>query len=134
MAGKKKQADTYKGLQGHIRKLKVPLIDTWEFQYPGSETEIVITIPEFTCLCPKTGLPDFAVLTVTYAPGSACLELKSLKEYILFYREVGIFHEHVVNKVMEDCVRSCSPRRLEVRGTFNARGGIQTTAVASYKE
>jgi len=126
------KSKTYQGLQGHIPKLKTPSIDTWEFQYPGSETEIKISIPEFTCICPKTQLPDFATLEIAYIPNNECLELKSLKEYILFYRDQGIFHEHVVNKILNDLVHSCNPLWMQVLGVFNARGGIQTTAVAQF--
>ncbi len=123
---------TYEGLQGHIPKLKTPEIESWEFQYSGSKTDIVISIPEFTCICPKTGLPDYATLYIRYQPHKSCLELKSLKEYLLFYRELGIFHEHVVNKLLTDCVKACKPKQMTIEGIFNARGGIQTTAVANY--
>lgn len=122
----------YEGLQTHIPDLEAPAIETWEFQYPGSNTRIEVTIPEFTCICPKTGLPDFATLQIAYIPGRLCLELKSLKEYMLFFREVGIFHEHVVNKVLRDCVSAARPKSMTVSGVFNARGGIQTTALASF--
>jgi 7-cyano-7-deazaguanine reductase len=124
---KKQKRNSYQGLQKHIPTLKTPGIETWDFQFPGSDTVITITIPEFTCLCPKTGQPDFATLIITYVPDKKCLELKSLKEYILFYRDVGIFHEHAANKVLQDCVKSCSPVKMEVKGIFNTRGGIQTT-------
>jgi 7-cyano-7-deazaguanine reductase len=106
--------------------MKLPEIETWEFQYPGTDTTLEVSIPEFTCICPKTGLPDFATLVVTYVPGKLCLELKSFKEYINAYRELGIFHEHVVNKLLADCVKACKPRSMEVRGVFNARGGIMS--------
>jgi 7-cyano-7-deazaguanine reductase len=122
----------YEGLQNHIPTLVTPEIESWEFQYPGSETHLEISIPEFTCICPKTGLPDFATLQIAYVPEKLCLELKSLKEYILFFRDLGIFHEHVVNRMLGDCVKACAPRSMEVRGVFNARGGIQTTAVARF--
>ena len=125
---------TYEGLQGHIPDLKTPEIEIWEFQYPGSQTDLEINIPEFTCICPKTSLPDFATLKIKYRPNESCLELKSLKEYLMFFREVGIFHEHLVNKVLNDCVTSTKPKWMEIIGIFNARGGIQTTAVASFKE
>jgi 7-cyano-7-deazaguanine reductase len=123
---------TYEGRQNHIPALKTPAIESWEFQYPGSNTELTVTIPEFTCVCPKTGLPDFATLIIRYIPDKLCLELKSLKEYILFFREVGIFHEHVVNKMLTDCTQACQPRQMVVEGVFNARGGIQTTAIARF--
>jgi 7-cyano-7-deazaguanine reductase len=123
---------TYEGLQHHIPTLVTPEIESWDFQYPGSDTLLEVSIPEFTCICPKTGLPDFATLHIAYVPEKQCLELKSLKEYFLFFRELGIFHEHVVNRVLGDCVKACAPRSMEVRGVFNARGGIQTTAVARF--
>ncbi len=125
--------NSYEDRQDHIPDLKMPNIETWVFQYPGRNTELTITIPEFTCICPKTGLPDFATLTIRYIPKKECLELKSLKEYILFYRTLGIFHEHVVNKMLDDCVTACDPQSMEVSGVFNSRGGIQTTASAQYK-
>ncbi len=127
-----KTASGYEGRQGHIPKLKTPPIETWEFQYPGRDTNLEIQIPEFTCICPKTGLPDFATLTISYVPDKLCLELKSLKEYVLFYRNLGIFHEHVVNKMLDDFVKACRPKSMEIRGVFNPRGGIQTTAEANY--
>ena len=123
---------TYEGLQGHIPALEMSAIEAWEFQYPGSDTLLEVSIPEFTCICPKTGLPDFAALQITYVPDKLCLELKSLKEYMLSFRDLGIFHEHVVNRVLGDCVKACAPVRMEVRGVFNARGGIQTTAIARH--
>lgn len=88
---------------------------------------------EFTCVCPKTGLPDFATLVLTYVPDEVCIELKSFKEYLLAYREQGIFHENVVNKIVEDLVRTVKPRRLRLEGRFSSRGGIQTTVVREYK-
>lgn len=109
----------------------LPKLETWPSQYL-SEYEVVITIPEFTSICPKTGLPDFATLTVTYVPDRRCVELKSLKEYVNAYRGVGIFNENAVNRVLGDLVRALSPRRMAVTGEFTPRGGIQTTVVARY--
>jgi 7-cyano-7-deazaguanine reductase len=123
---------SYQGLQKDIASLSTPEIEAWEFQYPGSNTRLEVAIPEFTCICPKTGLPDFATLEIIYVPQKLCLELKSLKEYFLFFRDLGIFHEHVVNRVLGDCVKACAPKSMEVRGVFNARGGIQTTAIARF--
>jgi len=122
----------YDGLQEHIRDLRLPEIETWENKYPHRDYRIRIKIPEFTCICPKTGLPDFATLTLEYVPDRQCVELKSLKLYIISYRNVGIFHEHVVNKVLEDFVRAVQPRSAELTGAFRARGGIGTTVMASY--
>ena len=123
---------SYEDKQEHIPGLKTPQIEKWEFMYPNSATDLRIEIPEFTCVCPKTGLPDFATLIVEYRPARHCLELKSFKEYMLFYRDLGIFHEHVVNKVLKDCVKAIAPKRMKVTGIFNSRGGIQTTVVAKY--
>ena len=109
----------------------LPKLETWPSQY-SSDYEIVITIPEFTSICPKTGLPDFATLVVTYVPDRRCVELKSLKEYVNAYRNLGIFNENAVNRVLEDLVRPLRPRRIAVRGAFTPRGGIQTTVEARF--
>lgn len=122
----------YEGLQKNIRKLKTPVIDTWHNQYPDRDYVIRIDIPEFTCICPKTGLPDFAHITIEYIPDRACIELKSLKYYEFFYRNLGIFHEHVINKFLEDVVKSCKPRWVRIHGEFNARGGIKTSVSAEH--
>ncbi len=124
----------YDDLQTHIPELETPSIETWENQYSHRDYTIKITNLEFTAVCPKTGLPDFATLCITYVPDQHCVELKSLKEYFLFYRDVGIFHEHVVNKVLEDFVEACQPRKAEVVGDFNIRGGIKTVVRASYQK
>ncbi|MCA9782078.1 MAG: NADPH-dependent 7-cyano-7-deazaguanine reductase QueF [Calditrichaeota bacterium] len=104
-----------------------PSIEAWPNQFPESDTEIEITLPEFTCHCPKTGQPDFATLRIVYVPDTLCLELKSLKEYAQSYREMGVFHENVVNLFHQDLSAALKPRRLLVEGRFNARGGISTT-------
>jgi 7-cyano-7-deazaguanine reductase len=110
---------------------KLPGLETWPSQY-ADDYEVVITIPEFTSICPKTALPDFATLTITYVPAARCVELKSLKEYLNAYRNLGIFNENVVNRVLEDLARAMRPRRLSVRGAFTPRGGIQTTVEAKF--
>ncbi len=107
-----------------------PEIETWPNQFPAYE--IVIDIPEFTSVCPKTGLPDFGVLTIRYMPDQSCLELKSLKEYLHTYRNLGIFQENVINRVLEDVVRACKPRWAVVKGDFRPRGGIGTTVEARW--
>jgi 7-cyano-7-deazaguanine reductase len=109
---------------------KFPEIETWPNQFPGYE--IVIDDPEFTSVCPKTGLPDFGVITIRYTPDKHCLELKSLKEYLYCYRNLGIFQENIVNRVLEDVVRCSKPVRAEVKGDFRPRGGISTTVVARW--
>jgi 7-cyano-7-deazaguanine reductase len=122
----------YEGLQEDIRNIPLPEIESWENKYPERDYTIRIEIPEFTCICPKTGLPDFAALTLEYVPDRLCVELKSLKLYIHAYRGVGIFHEHVANKVLDDFVRAVRPRRMCLTGVFNARGGIATTVSVRY--
>ncbi|MCM8760688.1 MAG: preQ(1) synthase [Candidatus Omnitrophica bacterium] len=122
----------YEGLQDKIKELKTPVVETWKNQYPERDYVVQIDIPEFTSICPKTGLPDFADIVIRYIPDVDCIELKSLKYYTLFFRDVGIFNEHVVNKILDDLVRCCKPRWMEVVGEFNARGGIKTTVKAEY--
>jgi len=124
---------SYEGLQKHIRKLKTPILEVWQNQYPDKKYTIIIEIPEFSCICPKTGLPDFAVIRIEYIPDKFCVELKSLKYYINFYRNIGIFHEHVVNKIMDDFIKATKPRWARITGEFNPRGGIKTTVSREYK-
>jgi 7-cyano-7-deazaguanine reductase len=107
-----------------------PEIETWPNQFPGYE--IVIDDPEFTSVCPKTGLPDFGVITLRYQPNQACLELKSYKEYLQSYRNLGIFQENIVNRVLEDVVRWAKPVWAEVKGDFRPRGGISTIVTARW--
>jgi 7-cyano-7-deazaguanine reductase len=92
----------------------------------------VVDDPEFTSVCPKTGLPDFGTITIRYMPGKHCLELKSLKEYLQFYRNLGIFQENIVNRVLEDVVRCAKPVWAEVKGDFRPRGGISTVVIANW--
>ena len=125
---------SYDDLQTHIRGLETPSIETWENQYSHRNYTIEITNLEFSAICPKTGLPDYATICITYVPDQHCVELKSLKEYFVFFRDVGIFHEHVVNKVLEDFVEACKPREAEVVGDFNIRGGIKTVVRTSYEK
>ena len=107
-----------------------PAIETWPNQFPSYE--ILIDIPEFTSVCPKTGLPDFGALTIRYMPNKECLELKSLKEYLFSYRNLGIFQENIVNQVLEDVVKAAKPKWAVVKGDFRPRGGIGTTVEARY--
>lgn len=122
----------YEGRQDHIREWKTPAIETFRNIYPDRDYEVTMQTEEFTCVCPKTGLPDFAHLVLTYIPDEECIELKSFKEYLLAYRDQGIFHENVVNKIIEDIVSAVKPRSLRLEGRFNNRGGIQTTVVREY--
>ncbi len=107
-----------------------PEIETFPNQFKGYE--ITVNDPEFTSVCPKTGLPDFGVLNIRYMPAGRCLELKSLKEYLWSYRNLGIFQENVVNQVLEDVVKCAKPVWAEVQGDFRPRGGISTTVVARW--
>ena len=122
----------YEGLQNKVRLLKTPASETWKNCYPDRDYIIRIDIPEFTCICPKTGLPDFADILINYIPDKLCIELKSLKYYTFYYRDVGIFNENVTNKLMDDFVKACKPRWAEVIASFNARGGIKTTVRVEY--
>jgi len=102
-------------------------LDVVENQYPDRDYVINVSIPEFNCVCPKTGLPDFGTITINYVPKKHIVELKSLKLYVVKFRNVGIFHEHVTNQIMDDFVRACDPKKIDVVGDFNPRGGIKTT-------
>ena len=109
---------------------KLPRIETWPNQYKGYE--ITIEIPEYTAICPKTGLPDFGTIRLRYMPDKACLELKSLKMYIHAYRNLGIFYENAVNRILQDVVASCRPVWAIVTGEFTARGGLNSRIEAKY--
>lgn len=109
---------------------KLPKIAAFENQFP--DYEITVIEPEFTSVCPKTGLPDFGTITIKYVPDKHCLELKSLKMYFNAYRNVGIFMENSVNRILQDVVSACSPKSAYVLGDFNARGGIKTVVEAKY--
>ena len=108
----------------------LPEIETWPNQYADYEIEIVM--PEFTSVCPKTGLPDFGKIVLRYVPDARCLELKSYKMYLLAYRDLGIFQENVVNLVIRDVVKAASPVSATVIGDFTARGGLTTLVTASW--
>ena len=123
---------SYENRQKDIRTLKMPEIEVWENQYSDRDYIVDLTIPEFTCICPKTALPDFALIKVSYKPDKVCLELKSLKLYLVEYRNVGIFHEHLVNKLTDDLVKACKPRWMKVEVIMNPRGGIGTTVTVEY--
>ncbi|TAM79507.1 MAG: NADPH-dependent 7-cyano-7-deazaguanine reductase QueF [Acidobacteria bacterium] len=108
----------------------LPEIETWENNYRGYE--ITIVIPEYTSICPRTRLPDFGTITIHYLPDKLCVELKSLKYYILAYRSLGIFYENAVNRILDDVARACRPKWAVVRGEFTTRGGMHTTVEARY--
>jgi 7-cyano-7-deazaguanine reductase len=107
-------------------------LDTFPYEYAGREITVSFEMPEFTAICPFSDFPDFAVIRLSYVPRERCVELKSLKLYINSFREVKIFHEHVVNVILEDFVAACDPLRAEIEGDFHVRGNIKTVVRASY--
>jgi 7-cyano-7-deazaguanine reductase len=107
-------------------------LETFPNPRPGREFEIAIDCPEFTSMCPKTGLPDFGVIRIRYVPDARCIELKSLKYYLLDFRNKGIFYEAATNQILDDLVAACEPLRMSVTGDFTARGGITTKVTAEY--
>ena len=117
-----------------FQKARFPRIDVFKNAYPQREYLITITQPEYTALCPMTGLPDYGTITVEYVPGNVCIELKAFKYYLLAFRNLGVFYEMGVNKILDDLVRACKPRYMLVRGEFTARGGITTTVEAEYPD
>src|SRR5438270_13931723 len=108
-------------------------LETFPNQFPGRDYAVEIVCPEFTSVCPKTGQPDFGTITYTYTPAERCVELKSLKLYLQRFRNEGIFYEHVVNRLLDDFVAACRPRRCRVVGAFTPRGGITTTVTCVYE-
>jgi 7-cyano-7-deazaguanine reductase len=109
---------------------KLPKLETWPNQFPGYV--ITTRFPEYTSVCPKTGLPDYGAITITYMPKKYCLELKALKMYLLAYRNLGIFYENAVNRILRDIVEAARPEWCEVRGEFTPRGGLTTTVEACW--
>ena len=109
-------------------------LEVFDNPSPDRDYEIEFDCPEFTCLCPLTGQPDFAHFRITYVPGEKCIELKSLKLYLWSYRNEGAFHEKVTNRILDDLVAACRPRLMEVRGEWFVRGGITTFVTASYQD
>ena len=109
-------------------------LQTFENPRPGRAYEIRFTCPEFTCVCPMTGQPDFATIRINYTPDARCVELKSLKLYLWSYRDEGAFHEDVTNKILDDLVAALAPRKIMVEGDFMVRGGIHTLVVARFPD
>ena len=108
-------------------------LETFPNPHPQRDFEIAMECPEFTCICPRTGQPDFATIRIRYVPADLCVELKSLKLYLWSYRDEGAFHEAVINRILDDLVEACRPKTMTVVGDFNVRGGIHTTVTAEYK-
>ncbi len=113
------------------KKSKKP-VETFPNRYPDRDYEITIVNPEYTSVCPRTGLPDFGTITVTYVPDRECLELKSLKLYYLEYRNEGIFYEQAVNRILDDLVASCDPRWMSISGEFTTRGGMHAVVETAF--
>jgi 7-cyano-7-deazaguanine reductase len=109
-------------------------LDTFVYEFPGREIKIDFEITEFTAICPFSDFPDFATIRIEYVPNERCVELKSLKLYINSFRDVKIFHEHVINVILEDFVRACDPLSVEIEGDFHVRGNVKTVVRASYKK
>lgn len=129
----KRKKSQYEGLQSNIRRLKLPGIEVWKNQYPDRDYTVSLETDEFTCICPKTGLPDFAAIYIDYRPDKFCVELKSFKLYLHAFRSVGIFHEHVTNRILDDFVAASKPRSARVRAEFKLRGGIKTAVERTWE-
>lgn len=118
----------FKGLEA----IDSSALETFPYQYPGRDIEISTTTDEFTSVCPFSGLPDFGTLNITYIPDKVCVELRSLKYYLLSFRDVGVFYEHLANRILEDLVRVLDPKWIEVEAEMTVRGGLQTTIRAQF--
>jgi 7-cyano-7-deazaguanine reductase len=116
------------------REQQTALLEVFDNPRPERDYRIVHTCPEFTSVCPRTGQPDFATITIDYVPDRFCLELKALKLYFFAYRQQGIFYEAVINRILDDLVAACHPRQMTVRGEFNVRGGISSIVTAEYRQ
>jgi 7-cyano-7-deazaguanine reductase len=113
-------------------EMKLLSLDTFVYEYPGKEIWVEFEMPEFTAICPFSDFPDFAVIRLKYVPDQLCIELKSLKLYINSFREIKVFHEHVINIILEDFVKACDPLKADIEGDFHVRGNIKTVVRASY--
>lgn len=134
MTEKNEQSIDFGYTKDHARKgadVKLPAIQAFENQYKR-DYDIKIELPEFSSVCPKTGLPDFGTITIEYVPDELVLELKSLKYYLLEYRDMGIFMENIANKILDDVVAACNPKKAVITGVFTPRGGLRSTIVAKY--
>ena len=128
-----RKKSSYEGLQEKVRRFKTPEIEVWQNKYSDKDYLVKMETSEFTCICPKTGLPDFATIRVEYIPDKRCIELKSFKLYLVSFRNIGIFHEHATNKILDDLVKACKPRYMKVEMEYNLRGGIKTSTKTEYQ-
>lgn len=117
-----------------VETVDTDVLETFEYEYPGRRIDVEITTTEFTAVCPYSGLPDFGTLKISYVPDKLCIELRSLKYYLHSYRQVGIFYEHLVNRILDDLVKISNPHEMTVIADYNIRGGLATRAVASWKK
>jgi len=130
-----KKAESYKDLQEGIKKLKIePPLQAFENKYQGKDYWVTFHTEEFTAVCPRTGLPDYAEIYIKYIPDKKVLESKSTKLYLTAYRNVGIFHEHAINKIFDDFISVVEPKEAIIEGYFNARGGIDIEVKMKYKK
>ena len=127
-----KREKTYFDCSASGLEVKLPEIEIWKNQF--SDYEIIIEFPEFTSVCPLTGLPDFGTIIIKYIPDRFCVEMKSLKLYLNAYRNIGIFQENAVNRILKDFVKSVKPKKVQVTGVFRPRGGMNSTITAVYKK
>ena len=123
----------YQAVQKNYQDATLPELEVVDNHYSDRDYVVHFEIPEFNCVCPKTGLPDFATLVIDYVPAKKLVELKSLKLYINAYRNLGIFHEHVANKVLDDLVAATKPKKMRLSADFNVRGGIHTVVTSNHK-
>jgi 7-cyano-7-deazaguanine reductase len=115
-----------------VEALTPDVLETFEFQYQGRDTKVRVSTDEWSCVCPYSGLPDFGTVTVTYLPDNVCIELKSFKYYLTSFRNVGIYQEHAANRVLDDLVRCCAPKWMEVVLDYRIRGGIHTAVTVEH--
>jgi len=130
--------EQYEGLDQELPSKGEEAIDpscllTFEYEYPNQQSQVVIDTDEFTAVCPWTGLPDYGDLTISYIPGDSCIELKSLKYYLLSYRDVGIVQEHAANRILNDLVAVCQPHVMKISLDYKVRGGLHTTVTVEYQ-
>ncbi|MBI2166449.1 MAG: NADPH-dependent 7-cyano-7-deazaguanine reductase QueF [Chloroflexi bacterium] len=128
----KYQALEWKGTIEGPEAVDAACLLAFEYEYPGSDAEVVIDTDEFTAVCPWTGLPDFGRLIIRYVPDRLCIELKSLKYYLLSYRNVGVVQEHAANRILQDLAACCRPRRMSLTLDYKARGGLHTAVTVDY--
>ena len=130
--------EQYEGLDQELPSKGEEAIDpscllTFQYEYPNQQSQVEIDTDEFTAVCPWTGLPDYGVLTISYVPGDSCIELKSLKYYLLSYRDVGIVQEHAANRILNDLVAVCQPRSMKITLDYKVRGGLHTAVSVEYE-